>query len=63
MYRMFGMILTCGVLTAQAWSQAQQAAPAAQASQIETKKVEGTEGVYTFRNQNSQAMFIVTSEV
>lgn len=62
MYRMFWTILACGVLTAQAWSQAQQAAPAAQAPQVETKKVEGTEGVYTFRNQNSQAMFIVTSE-
>jgi len=28
--------------------------------QIETKKVDGTENVYTFRNGNHQAMFIVT---
>ena len=48
--------LACAVLTAQAWPQAQQA------PQIEVKKVDGTENVYTFRNQNSQAMFIVTSE-
>jgi glyoxylase-like metal-dependent hydrolase (beta-lactamase superfamily II) len=51
--------LACAALTTQAMSQGQ---PAAQAPQIETKKVEGTEGVYTFRNQNSLAMFIVTSE-
>ena len=36
---------------------AQQARPA-----IETKKVEGTDNVYIFRNVNHQAMFIVTSE-
>src|SRR5687767_11439026 len=30
--------------------------------QIETKKVDGTENVYIFRNGNHQAMFIVTSE-
>ncbi len=29
---------------------------------IETTKVEGTEGVYIFRNQNHQAMFIVTKD-
>src|SRR5262245_8442576 len=28
--------------------------------QIETKKVEGTENVYIFRNGNHQAMFVVT---
>lgn len=41
------------------------AAPAAAAPArpaIETTKVEGTEGVYIFRNVNHQAMFIVTSE-
>ena len=38
------------------------ALPAAQAPQIETRKVDGTEGVNTFRNQNSQAMFIVTTD-
>jgi glyoxylase-like metal-dependent hydrolase (beta-lactamase superfamily II) len=52
-------LVACLALTAQAMSQGQ---PAAQAPQIETKKVDGTEGVYTFRNQNSQAMFIVTSD-
>src|SRR5688572_31375323 len=55
-------VLACTVLIAQAVSQGQAPAPAAQAPQIETTKVEGTEGVYTFRNQNSQAMFIVTSD-
>jgi glyoxylase-like metal-dependent hydrolase (beta-lactamase superfamily II) len=56
-------VLACTLLGAQAVSQGQAPAPAAaQAPQIETKKVEGTEGVYTFRNQNSQAMFIVTSD-
>jgi glyoxylase-like metal-dependent hydrolase (beta-lactamase superfamily II) len=52
----------CGLLTAQVFSQGQPAAPAAQGPQIETRKVDGTDNVYTFRNQNSQAMFIVTSE-
>ena len=57
-----------------AWSQAPaqpvapapSAAPAAPAAparpQIETKKVDGTENVYIFRNGNHQAMFIVTPE-
>jgi glyoxylase-like metal-dependent hydrolase (beta-lactamase superfamily II) len=49
-------VLACTVLMAQAWSQAQQA------PQIEARKVDGTDNVYTFRNQNSQAMFIVTNE-
>ena len=46
---MFGMALP-------AWSQA-PARP-----QIETRKVEGTEGVYIFRNGGHQSMFVVTSE-
>ena len=29
---------------------------------IETKKVDGTEGVYVFRNNNHQAIFIVTKD-
>lgn len=62
MHRTLLTLLACGLLTAQAWSQGQPAAAAAQAPQIETKQVEGTNNVYTFRNQNSQAMFIVTSE-
>jgi glyoxylase-like metal-dependent hydrolase (beta-lactamase superfamily II) len=59
MHRISMTFVACIALTAQALSQGQ---PAAQAPQIETKKVDGTEGVYTFRNQNSQAMFIVTSD-
>lgn len=62
MHRTLFTILACALLTVQAWSQGQPAATAAQTPQIETKKVEGTEGVYTFRNQNSQSMFIVTPE-
>ena len=34
----------------------------AQRPQIETRKVDGTEGVYIFRNGNHQAMFIVTRD-
>ena len=59
-------------LAGPAWSQAPAtptapAAPPAQAAQparppIETKKVDGTENVYIFRNGNHQAMFIVTPE-
>jgi glyoxylase-like metal-dependent hydrolase (beta-lactamase superfamily II) len=56
-------------VTGPAWSQApaQPAAPAAPAAQparppIETRKVDGTENVYVFRNGNHQAMFIVTPE-
>jgi glyoxylase-like metal-dependent hydrolase (beta-lactamase superfamily II) len=55
-------LLTCGVLTAQLGSQGPPAAPAAQAPQIAVTKVDGTDNVYTFRNQNSLSMFIVTSE-
>ncbi len=62
MQRTLLTLLACGLATAQLWSQGQPAAPAAQAPQIETKKVEGTDNVYTFRNQNSQAMFIVTND-
>src|SRR2546423_15472888 len=41
------------------------AAPAAAQQQrppIETKKVDGTEGVYVFRNGNHQSMFVVTKD-
>src|SRR6187455_240226 len=37
-------------------------AKAQQRPQIETKKVEGTEGVYIFRNGGHQSMFIVTKD-
>lgn len=55
MRRVLLSTFACGLLTAQVFSQGQ-------GPQMETKKVEGTDNVYTFRNQNSQAMFIVTSE-
>jgi len=62
MHRIVLTLLACALLTTQAWSQGQPAAPAAQAPQIAATKVDGTDNVYTFRNQNSQSMFIVTSE-
>ncbi|MGH9256513.1 MAG: MBL fold metallo-hydrolase [Vicinamibacterales bacterium] len=62
MHRTALTLLACALLTAQLFSQGQPAAPAAQGPQIETTKVQGTDNVYTFRNQNSQSMFIVTSE-
>ena len=34
----------------------------AQRPQIETKKVEGTDNVYIFRNGNHQSMFVVTKD-
>src|SRR5262250_106249 len=37
-------------------------AQAPQRPQIETKKVDGTDGVYIFRNGNHQSMFIVTKD-
>ena len=60
MHRVLLTLLACGLVTAQLSSQAPPAAPAAPA--VETTKVAGTENVYTFRNGNSLAMFIVTSE-
>ncbi len=60
------IILALFVLTAStavpAWSQDQPAAPATKPPPFETKQVEGTDNVYTFRYGNHQAMFIVTSE-
>jgi glyoxylase-like metal-dependent hydrolase (beta-lactamase superfamily II) len=61
MHRILLTLLASGLLTAQVVSQGQPA-PGAQAPQIVTTKVSGTDGVYTFRNQNSQAMFIVTND-
>ena len=44
-------------------AQAQAPAPAqAQRPQIETKKVDGTDNVYIFRNGNHQSMFVVTKD-
>jgi glyoxylase-like metal-dependent hydrolase (beta-lactamase superfamily II) len=65
-------IVLMTTLAGPAWSQAPAppaapAEPPAQAAQparlqIETKKVDGTENIYIFRNGNHQAMFIVTPE-
>jgi glyoxylase-like metal-dependent hydrolase (beta-lactamase superfamily II) len=49
-------LLATAAMSGTAWSQA--AAPAR--PQIETRKVEGTDNVYIFRNGNHQAMFVVT---
>jgi glyoxylase-like metal-dependent hydrolase (beta-lactamase superfamily II) len=46
-------VLACAV---QAWAQAPQR------PMIETRKVDGTENVYIFRNGNHQAMFVVTPQ-
>jgi glyoxylase-like metal-dependent hydrolase (beta-lactamase superfamily II) len=65
MHRTFPVVLACGLAAASAaaWSQGQPAAPAAPPRpQIETKKVDGTDNVYIFRNGNHQAMFIVTAD-
>ena len=53
-------ILVCTALAAQTLSQGQAppAAPAAQAPQIETRKVEGTDGVYTFRNERGEVIYV-----
>ena len=60
MHRMLLTLAVCTLLATQALSQGQP--PAQQAPQITTTKVEGTDNVYIFRNQNSQSMFVVTSE-
>src|SRR6266853_1812661 len=58
MKRIFLAALACGLAAAPsaAWSQA-PARP-----QIATTKVDGTEGVYLFRNGNHQVMFVVTRD-
>jgi len=60
MYRTILTLAACATLATQVFSQA--LAPAAQAPPIETRKVDGADNVYTFRNQNSQSMFIVTND-
>jgi glyoxylase-like metal-dependent hydrolase (beta-lactamase superfamily II) len=59
MHRIVQTLFVCALLSVQVWSQGQ---PAAQAPQIEVKKIDGTQNVYTFRNQNSLSMFIVTND-
>ncbi len=61
MTRIFATLMAFGLLTAHLVSQGAPAGPA-QAEQVVTSKVEGTDNVYTFRNGNSQSLFIVTSE-
>ena len=55
------VILACAAAAA-AVTFAVPAAAQAQRPQIETKKVDGTEGVYIFRNGNHQSMFVVTKD-
>src|SRR5262245_46504834 len=50
-------LLGCGLVSLHVFPQGQ---PAAQAPQIQVTKI--TDNVYTFRNQNSLSMFIVTNE-
>ncbi len=52
-----GLALLAGALSMPAQAQQQPQRPA-----IETKKIEGTENVYLFRNGNHQAIFIVTKD-
>ncbi|HEY1286888.1 MAG TPA: MBL fold metallo-hydrolase [Burkholderiales bacterium] len=49
-------IFACLAAALPAWSQAPQR------PQIETRKVEGTDNVYIFRNGNHQSIFVVTKE-
>jgi glyoxylase-like metal-dependent hydrolase (beta-lactamase superfamily II) len=67
MKRVFLAVLACGLAAASvpAWSQQPPAPPPAgapQRPQIATTKVDGTDGVYIFRNGNHQAMFVVTKD-
>ena len=55
LYSSLGAALLAAALGLPAQAQQQQQRP-----QIETKKVDGTDNVYIFRNGNHQAMFIVT---
>ena len=52
-------IFACLAAALPAWSQAPQAPTR---PPIETRKVDGTDNVYIFRNLNAQSIFIVTKE-
>src|SRR5918995_1935948 len=56
LYSSLGAALLTAALGLPAQAQQQQR------PQIETKKVDGTENVYIFRNGNHQAMFVVTKD-
>ena len=63
MIRSLIAVFAAAVLTApfaHAQTPGGEAAPAPKPPPFETKKVDGTDNVYVFRYQNSQAMFIVT---
>src|SRR2546428_12892623 len=49
------MAFACALAALSAWAQTPR-------PQIETKKVDGTENVYIFRNGNHQSIFIVTKD-
>ena len=62
-------VLLASALMLASWAHAQAPAepaaappPAPKPPTFETKKVDGTDNVYVFRYQNSQSMFVVTSE-
>jgi glyoxylase-like metal-dependent hydrolase (beta-lactamase superfamily II) len=59
----FGILvaLACAAAAVEVGSQGQPQG-GAQAPQIVTTRIEGTDNVYTFRNGNSQSMFIVTPQ-
>lgn len=56
------ILLAAATPSAQSQAQPSESAPATKPPLYETRKVEGTEGVYIFRYGNHQAMFIVTPE-
>ena len=58
---MSGNIVKAGLAVAVGAAMATSAAAQGARPAIETTKVEGTDNVYVFRNQNHMAMFIVTS--
>jgi glyoxylase-like metal-dependent hydrolase (beta-lactamase superfamily II) len=63
MKRVLLALLSCGIAgAALAQTPAQTPAQAPARPMIETRKVDGTDGVYIFRNGNHQAMFVVTAD-
>ena len=56
------LLLACAAAAAAVTLAVPAAAQAPARPQIETKKVDGTEGIYIFRNGNHQSMFVVTKD-